>query len=281
MRCLASAIPLLPRLSRVIITARNRPNYSFLWPRDPDLRVGCFDIVPPTVKHGFTNSEAARTHDTTWRQGVLDLLQTLSEGRLTSRILSLAIGTHHDFHRPSLPIEDFDLEATTRSIGCSHTFYHLEKAYLTVDVRNSLKFPKSLGHLQGLKLLHLSFECGLRNHNTGVFLDRMFDGIPLQSLEDFSIRSLTVAESGLVDFLDTHSRIRRLSFVNVRIVGGTWFSFLEQLKNMDINLDVCKIDVMGTNMFEEKQSNTPVIAFLDGRGPNPFEDALTPLRLGF
>ncbi|KAL9109892.1 MAG: hypothetical protein Q9187_008110 [Circinaria calcarea] len=109
----------------------------------------------------------------------------------------------------------------------------------------------------------------------------MFDGIPLQSLEDFSIRSLTVAESGLVDFLDTHSRIRRLSFVNIRIVGGTWFSFLERLKNMDINLDVCKIDVMGTNMFEEKQSNMPVIAFLDGRGPNPFEDALTPLRLGF
>lgn len=50
---------------------------------------------------------------------------------------------------------------------------------------------------------------------------------------------------------------------------------------MDINLEVCKIDVMGTNMFKEKQSNTPVIAFLNGQGPNPFEDALTPLALGY
>ena len=299
MECLASALPLLPRLSRVIITGRNRPPFSFLWPRQPDLRVGCFNVVSPCVKHGYSVSEATRKHDVSWRQGILDLFQTLSAGHLTSPLQLLAIGTHYDCYRPSLPIEAFELDTMKNKSGCSQAFYHLEKAYLTVDLHESLRFSKSLGHLLKLKLLHLSFEFSVRNHNVGAHLNRMFgksssscvrsaslidshaDGISLPSLQDFSIKSLDVAESGLIDFLNEHSRIRRLSFVNIRIVDGAWFSFLERLKCTGMNLEVCEIDSLGKEFYKKKQMDTPVVEFLNGRGPNPFEDALIPSMPGY
>lgn len=299
MECLASALPLLPRLSRVIITGRNRPPFSFLWPRRPDLRVGCFNVVLPCVKHSYSISEATRRHNATWRQGILDLFQTLSAGHLTSQLRLLAIGTHYDCYRPSLPVEAFELETMKNKHGCSQAFYHLEKAYLSVNLHESLTFSKSLGHLHKLKLLHVSFEFIVRDHNFGVHLNRMFgklslssvrstslidssaDGISLPSLQDFSVKSLDVAESGLIDFLDEHSRIRRLCFVNIRIVDGGWFTFLARLKCMGMNLEVCEIDSLGKELYQKKQPDTPVIEYLNGRGPNPFEDALDPSTPGY
>ena len=294
MKCLASALPLLPRLSRVIVTGRNRPPFSFLWPRQPDLRVGCFNDVLPCVKHGYSISEASRRHDVTWRQGIMDLFQTLSAGHLTSPLQLLAIGTHYDCYRPSLPIEAFELDNMKDKAGCSQAFYHLEKAYLTVDLQKSPRFSKSLGHLHSLKLLHISFEFSRPSHNVGNHLNRMFgklssshvkskcltgshaDGISLPSLQDFSIKCLNVTESGLIDFLDEHSSIRRLSFVHIRIVDGGWLTFLARLKCMGMNLEVCEINSLEKEIYKTKQTNTPVIEYLNGRGPNPFEDALIP-----
>jgi hypothetical protein len=281
----------------------------------PDRRVTELTMIPPQARVLWRRDERTRAHNEACHRGILDFLTTVSCANIARQIRSLSVGHPTDQEELRLSSELFGSEVESVG-RCGRLFEHLKRIQLTVRIgvdqddawvavpqqniqddylECQARLRWALGFARGLKYLSLNFRCTYRrpgndvqlNHifgksvrmlvENGIWTDLAIDKLSFPRLYDLKLTSVRCMQSTVLDFLERHQGVlKRLSLNDVFFMDGTWIAFIDKLKEMNLQLETCKL---GLRHRAELDHGHPryiptgaVIDYLNGGGPHPLED---------